>query len=184
MLRRCVAAGWALNGARRLRLASAAPSQSFSAGNEEGEAAAVTAEGREEDVPHMFITMPAFSDDTIKARVTEWMHEEGAWMEADSALCEVETHEIIADVDVDRSGFLAKILVPAGGASVPVGEDLAIVVEKEEHVALFDTWGELEVQVPQAGRHRRRHEECAARAHQHPQGRNRRSRGRTASCRG
>jgi pyruvate/2-oxoglutarate dehydrogenase complex dihydrolipoamide acyltransferase (E2) component len=139
----------------RLRLASAAPSShSFATSSRDesaagqqkaGEAsstAAAAAEAEEELVPHTFVTVPAFSDDTIKVSVTEWFAEEGARLADGAALCEVETHEIVADVDVERGGFLAKILVPAGASGVPVGEDLAIIVDEAEHVAHFAAYGE------------------------------------------
>jgi len=167
MLRRAIlGGGWVLGGAAgRLRLASAAPSShSFASSSSDesaagqqkaGEASSTAAaaaaaeeeeEQQEELVPHTFITVPAFSDDTIKVSVTEWFAEEGARLADGAALCEVETHEIVADVDVERGGFLAKILVPAGASGVPVGEDLAIIVDEAEHVAHFAAYGEPDEQ--------------------------------------
>ena len=83
-----------------MRLASAAPSShSFATSSRDesaagqqkaGEAsstAAAAVEAEEELVPHTFVTVPAFSDDTIKVSVTEWFAEEGARLADGAALC-------------------------------------------------------------------------------------------------
>ena len=89
---------------------------------------------------HSFLRVPAFSEETSKASVTSWEHAEGDFVREGEALCELETDEVMADVDMERDGYLAKILVAAGSSAVPVGHELAIVVDEEEHIAQFADW--------------------------------------------
>ena len=108
------------------------------------EAAAAAASDGDQAPPaakvHSFLRVPAFSEETSKASVTSWEHAEGDFVREGEALCELETDEVMADVDMDRDGWLAKILVPAGSAAVPVGHEIAIVVDQEEHIAQFADW--------------------------------------------
>lgn len=74
---------------------------------------------------HVLI-MPRLGSAVGSCALNEWKAEEGAQVEADQVLCEVETAKASFEIPAGASGTLLKILRPAG-AEVPALEPIAVI---------------------------------------------------------
>ena len=81
--------------------------------------------------------MPALSPTMEEGVIASWIKEEGEAISAGDSLCEIETDKATVDFEMVDDGFLAKRLVPAGGAPIPVGTLIAVMVDSEADVAAF-----------------------------------------------
>ena len=71
----------------------------------------------------MIMTMlPLLSQWTTKGTILSWDKAEGDEIEDGDALAQVETDKATMDMEASRSGYLAKILVPAGTKDIPLGK--------------------------------------------------------------
>jgi len=52
-------------------------------------------------------------------------------------LCEIETDKATMEMESMESGYLAKILLPAGSQNVPVGQGVMVICEEEGDIGAF-----------------------------------------------
>lgn len=71
------------------------------------------------------IVMPRLSDAMTEGTVTAWFKAEGDVVKAGEAIAELETEKSTVDLEAPADGVLARIVVEAGSAAVPVGALLA-----------------------------------------------------------
>lgn len=71
------------------------------------------------------ILMPRLSDAMTEGTVTAWFKAEGDLVKAGEAIAELETEKSTVDLEASAGGVLARIVVAAGSAAVPVGALLA-----------------------------------------------------------
>ena len=71
------------------------------------------------------IVMPRLSDAMTEGTVTAWFKAEGDVVKAGEAIAELETEKSTVDLEASADGVLARIVVAAGSAAVPVGALLA-----------------------------------------------------------
>ena len=76
------------------------------------------------------ITMPALGESVTEGTVTRWLKKEGDQIAADEPLLEVSTDKVDTEIPSPVAGVLQKIVVPVD-STVPVGAELAIIVESE-----------------------------------------------------
>ena len=76
------------------------------------------------------ITMPALGESVTEGTVTRWLKKEGDKIAADEPLLEVSTDKVDTEIPSPVAGVLQKIVVPVD-STVPVGAELAIIVESE-----------------------------------------------------
>lgn len=81
------------------------------------------------------ILMPALSPTMEKGNLARWLKKEGDQVKSGDVLAEIETDKATMEVEAVDEGILAKILVPAGTADVPVNDIIAILAEEGEDVA-------------------------------------------------
>ena len=81
------------------------------------------------------ILMPALSPTMEKGNLTKWLKQEGDQIRAGDAIAEIETDKATMEVEAVDEGTLAKIVVPAGTADVPVNELIGIIAAEGEDVA-------------------------------------------------
>ncbi len=78
------------------------------------------------------VTMPALSPTMTEGNLAKWLKAEGDTVEAGDVIAEIETDKATMEVEAVDEGILGKILVPAGTASVPVNDVIAILLEDGE----------------------------------------------------
>ncbi|WP_406858154.1 pyruvate dehydrogenase complex E1 component subunit beta [Alsobacter sp. KACC 23698] len=81
------------------------------------------------------ILMPALSPTMEKGNLAKWLKNEGDPVKSGDIIAEIETDKATMEVEAVDEGVLAKILVPAGTADVPVNEKIAILAADGEDVA-------------------------------------------------
>ncbi|GBG25806.1 Dihydrolipoyllysine-residue acetyltransferase component of pyruvate dehydrogenase complex, mitochondrial [Hondaea fermentalgiana] len=86
---------------------------------------------------HTKLTLPALSPTMSEGVIASWLRKEGDFVEAGQPVCEIETDKATVDFEVQDDGYLARILVEAGGPAQPVGEVIGVLVEDKEDVAAF-----------------------------------------------
>lgn len=69
--------------------------------------------------------------------IAEWILKEGDPFAAGDVFCSVETDKATVDFEAQDDGFVAKVLVQAGGGEIKVGEPIMITVEDEGAVGAF-----------------------------------------------
>eukprot|EP00904_Undaria_pinnatifida_P013593 jgi/Undpi1/9364/HiC_scaffold_26.g11822.m1 len=69
--------------------------------------------------------------------ITEWKVKEGEAFAAGDIICLVETDKATVDYEAQDEAVLAKILIPAGSADVPVGTPMMVLIENVEDAAAF-----------------------------------------------
>jgi 2-oxoglutarate dehydrogenase E2 component (dihydrolipoamide succinyltransferase) len=74
--------------------------------------------------------MPALGESVTEGTVTRWLKKEGDQIAADEPLLEVSTDKVDTEIPSPVAGVLQKIVVPVD-STVPVGAELAIIVESE-----------------------------------------------------
>ncbi|CAH8621422.1 unnamed protein product [Schistosoma bovis] len=87
--------------------------------------------------PHLVIKLPNLSPTMETGTVVSWAKNEGDEVSEGDLLAEIETDKATMSFDANESGFLAKILAPAGSKDIPVGTALCIIVQDESAVSAF-----------------------------------------------
>ncbi|KAL3934220.1 MAG: hypothetical protein SGARI_003487, partial [Bacillariaceae sp.] len=82
--------------------------------------------------------MPALSPTMETGILAEWYLEEGAGFSAGEAIAKIETDKASMDFEAQDDGFVAKILLDAGGGEdIAVGTPIMVTVEEEDDLAAF-----------------------------------------------
>jgi len=87
--------------------------------------------------------MPALSSTMTEGKVVEWLKQPGDRVARGESVLVVESDKADMDVESFQEGFLAAVLVGAGGTA-PVGETIGLIVETEAEIA------EVQAKAPQA----------------------------------
>ncbi len=78
------------------------------------------------------ILMPALSPTMEKGNLAKWLKKEGDRIRSGDVIAEIETDKATMEVEAVDEGILAKILVPAGTADVPVNQLIALIAGEGE----------------------------------------------------
>ncbi|KAL3907324.1 MAG: hypothetical protein SGARI_003591 [Bacillariaceae sp.] len=91
------------------------------------------------DLPyHIVVGMPALSPTMETGILAEWSLAEGAEFSAGEAVAKIETDKASIDFEAQDDGFIAKILVDAGGGEdIVVGTPIMVTVEEQDDIAAF-----------------------------------------------
>jgi pyruvate dehydrogenase E2 component (dihydrolipoamide acetyltransferase) len=81
------------------------------------------------------ILMPALSPTMEKGTLAKWLKKEGDLIKSGDVLAEIETDKATMEVEAVDEGVLAKIVVPAGSADVPVNEVIGLIAEEGEDLS-------------------------------------------------
>jgi pyruvate dehydrogenase E2 component (dihydrolipoamide acetyltransferase) len=80
------------------------------------------------------IRMPALSPTMEKGNLSRWLKKEGERVKAGDVIAEIETDKATMEYEAVDDGTLARILVPAGTADVPVNQVIAVLAGEGEDV--------------------------------------------------
>ncbi|MFM7548982.1 MAG: dihydrolipoamide acetyltransferase family protein [Cyanobacteriota bacterium] len=80
------------------------------------------------------IFMPALSSTMTEGKIVEWLKQPGDRVERGESVLVVESDKADMDVEAFQEGFLAAVLMPAGGTA-PVGETIGLIVATEAEIA-------------------------------------------------
>jgi pyruvate dehydrogenase E2 component (dihydrolipoamide acetyltransferase) len=80
------------------------------------------------------IFMPALSSTMTEGKIVEWLKKPGDKVERGESVLVVESDKADMDVESFNEGFLAAVLMPAGGTA-PVGETIGLIVETQAEIA-------------------------------------------------
>jgi len=80
------------------------------------------------------ILMPALSPTMEKGNLAKWLKKEGDQVRSGDVIAEIETDKATMEVEATDEGTIAKILVPAGTADVPVNTMIAVLAADGEDV--------------------------------------------------
>jgi pyruvate dehydrogenase E2 component (dihydrolipoamide acetyltransferase) len=78
------------------------------------------------------ILMPALSPTMEKGNLSKWLKREGDKVTAGEVIAEIETDKATMEYESIDDGVLAKIVVPAGSADVPVNQLIAVLAQEGE----------------------------------------------------
>ena len=78
--------------------------------------------------------MPALSSTMTEGKIVEWLKQHGQRVERGDSVLVVESDKADMDVEAFHGGFLAAVLMPAGGTA-PVGETIGLIVDSEAEIA-------------------------------------------------
>jgi pyruvate dehydrogenase E1 component beta subunit len=78
------------------------------------------------------ILMPALSPTMEKGNLAKWLKKEGDAIKAGDVIAEIETDKATMEVEAVDEGTLAKILVAAGTADVPVNQVIGLIAAEGE----------------------------------------------------
>ncbi len=78
------------------------------------------------------VLMPALSPTMEKGNLAKWLKKEGDAIKSGDVIAEIETDKATMEVEAVDEGILAKIVVPAGTADVPVNELIAVIAGEGE----------------------------------------------------
>ena len=78
------------------------------------------------------VLMPALSPTMEKGNLAKWLKAEGDTIKSGDIIAEIETDKATMEVEAVDEGVLAKILVPAGTADVPVNQIIAVIAGEGE----------------------------------------------------
>ncbi|WP_027486517.1 pyruvate dehydrogenase complex dihydrolipoamide acetyltransferase [Allorhizobium undicola] len=81
------------------------------------------------------ITMPALSPTMEEGNLAKWLVKEGDTVKSGDVIAEIETDKATMEVEAVDEGVVAKLVVPAGTASVKVNSLIAILAAEGEDVA-------------------------------------------------
>ncbi len=90
------------------------------------------------------IFMPALSSTMTEGKIVEWLKKPGDRVSRGESVLVVESDKADMDVEAFQEGFLAAVLVQAGGTA-PVGETIGLIVESEAEI------GAVRAQAPAPG---------------------------------
>ena len=88
--------------------------------------------------------MPALSSTMTEGKIVEWLKKPGDKVERGESVLVVESDKADMDVESFNEGYLAAVLMPAGGTA-PVGETIGLIVETQAEIA------EVQAKAPSAG---------------------------------
>ena len=80
------------------------------------------------------IFMPALSSTMTEGKIVEWLKKPGDKVDRGESVLVVESDKADMDVESFNEGFLAAVLMPAGGTA-PVGETIGLIVETQAEIA-------------------------------------------------
>ena len=80
------------------------------------------------------VVMEALSPTMEEGRLVKWLKHEGDAVDAGDVLAEVETDKAVMELPARGDGLLRKVLVPEG-ATVPVGQLVAVIAAKDEDIS-------------------------------------------------
>ena len=80
------------------------------------------------------ILMPALSPTMEKGNLAKWLKKEGDKVKSGDVIAEIETDKATMEVEAVDEGTLARIVVPAGTADVPVNQVIAVLAGDGEDV--------------------------------------------------
>jgi len=80
------------------------------------------------------ILMPALSPTMEKGNLAKWLKKEGDAIKAGDVIAEIETDKATMEVEAVDEGVLAKIVVAAGSADVPVNQLIGVIAAEGEDV--------------------------------------------------
>jgi len=86
---------------------------------------------------HTKLTMPALSPTMQEGKIVSWAKQVGDKLAPGDVLADVETDKATVGFEMQEDGYLAKLLVEAGGTTIKVGDVVAIVVDEESEVKAF-----------------------------------------------
>lgn len=93
------------------------------------------------DLPdHFKICLPALSPTMEAGTIVNWQKKEGDKVSEGELLAEIETDKATMGFESSEEGFLARILVPAGSANIPVGKLLCVIVCEEDGIEAFKSF--------------------------------------------
>ena len=69
-----------------------------------------------------------------EGKIVEWLKKPGDKVERGESVLVVESDKADMDVESFNEGYLAAVLMPAGGTA-PVGETIGLIVESEAEIA-------------------------------------------------
>ena len=78
------------------------------------------------------VLMPALSPTMEKGNLAKWLKKEGDKIKSGDVLAEIETDKATMEVEAIDEGVLARIMVPAGTADVPVNQLIAVIAVEGE----------------------------------------------------
>jgi pyruvate dehydrogenase E2 component (dihydrolipoamide acetyltransferase) len=88
--------------------------------------------------------MPALSSTMTEGKIVEWLKKPGDKVERGESVLVVESDKADMDVESFNEGYLAAVLMPAGGTA-PVGETIGLIVETQAEIA------EVQAKAPSSG---------------------------------
>ena len=86
---------------------------------------------------HNKLTLPSLSPSMETGTILSWNFKEGDAFKSGEALCSIETDKAAVDFEMNESGYLAKIIKPAGTKDIPLGELICITVNKKSDIEAF-----------------------------------------------
>lgn len=93
---------------------------------------------RDDELPyHIVVGMPALSPTMETGILAEWFLGQGDEFSAGQAIAKIETDKASIDFEAQDDGFIAKIILDAGGDDIPVGTPIMVTVEEAEDVNAF-----------------------------------------------
>ncbi len=96
------------------------------------------------------ILMPALSPTMEKGNLAKWLKKEGDKVKSGDILAEIETDKATMEVEAVDEGVLAKIVVPAGTADVPVNQLIALIAGEGEDASKVTAGGAPAAPAPAA----------------------------------
>ena len=96
------------------------------------------------------ILMPALSPTMEKGNLAKWLKKEGDTIKAGDVIAEIETDKATMEVEAVDEGILAKIVVSAGTADVPVNQLIGVIAAEGEDVAAAAAGGGAKSPLPAA----------------------------------
>jgi pyruvate dehydrogenase E2 component (dihydrolipoamide acetyltransferase) len=78
------------------------------------------------------VLMPALSPTMEKGNLAKWLKKEGDTIKSGDVIAEIETDKATMEVEAVDEGILARIVVPAGTADVPVNDLIAVIAGEGE----------------------------------------------------
>lgn len=84
------------------------------------------------------IKLPSVAADTSGGNLHQWLKKEGDAVAVGDALAEIETEKAIVEINAEHAGVLARIVVPAGAASVPINTVIGVLLEQGDDASAID----------------------------------------------
>lgn len=97
---------------------------------------------------HEALKMPALSPTMSEGTIVKWFKKEGEKVKAGEVMFEVETDKATVGYEVQDDVFIAKILAHEGSAKIPLGQVVAILVNKADRISAFKDYTESSEKTP------------------------------------